>query len=83
MSTIKQWLVRFGQWLVYTFSEPIEEDSLTILARKLTIRMNDNWPLTDGEFKRAKVYAQLINTFPNRSRREVSRAIEEALACGE
>ncbi len=60
-----------------------ERSPLLTLAISLTKRMDSNWPDADGEFKRAKVYAQLINTFPEVNRRAVSRAIEEAIECGE
>ena len=59
-----------------------EEDPLLVLAITLTKRQDEHWPERDGECKRAAVYAQLTNTFPDRSKREVSRAIEDAL-CGE
>ena len=71
IATLKKW---FGaQTLV------VEVDPLQKLAKRLVTRMNENWPDTDGEFKRAQVYAQLVNTFPERSKRDVSRAIEDAL----
>ena len=84
MRTIKRWLVRFGNFLVRLGTEPVvHDDPLMLLAIKLTKRQQDNWPDRDGECKRAAVYAQLVNTFPTRSKREISVAIEEALLCGE
>ncbi len=62
---------------------PHEQSPLLMLAIKLTKQQDAHWPDADGEFKRAKVYAQLINTFPEVNRRAVSRAIEEALECSE
>ena len=84
MRKIKQWCVRFGNFLVWLGTDPvIHEDELMRLAINLTKRQQDNWPERDGECKRAAVYAQLVNTFPERSKREISVAIEEALLCGE
>ncbi len=76
---IRQWLVQLGYWLVKTFNKPGIEDELLTTARAITTRLADHWPDTDGEFKRAKAYAQLINTYPERNKRAISRAIEDAL----
>ena len=78
MRTIKRWLVRFGNFLVRLGTEPVvHDDPLILLAITLTKRQNTNWPDRDGECKRSAVYAQLVNTFPERSKREISVAIEE------
>lgn len=81
MSMIKRWLVRLGAWLVYTCSDGLikKTPSLPELARILTARQDANWPDRDGECKRAAVYAQLVNTFPDINKRVISRAIEDAL----
>lgn len=84
MRMIKRWMVGLGEWLVYMGREPVEggNDALLDLARILTARQDKSWPDRDGECKRAAVYQQLTNSYPLRSKREVSRAIEDAL-CGE
>ncbi len=73
------------KWFQPATSAPklTERSPLLMLAISLTKRMDTNWPEADGQFKRDNVYAQLINTFPDRSRREISRAIEEALECSD
>lgn len=85
MNTIKRWMVWVGTWLVRMGSwppDPTPADALRDLAVILTKRQDEHWPERDGECKRAAVYAQLTNTFPDRNKREVSVAIEEAL-CGD
>lgn len=92
MSMIKRWMVQLGEWLIYMGSEPgtvtgsdndyPEDDPLYDLACVLTAQQERNWPERDGECKRAAVYQQMTNSYPWRKKRDVSRAIEDAL-CGE
>jgi len=80
---IKNWL-GFSEMNLAPIVEEVEPiDELLALAIVLTKRENDLWPSKDGEGKRASVYGQLTNTFPNRNKREVSMAIEEALQCSD
>lgn len=81
---MKKFLFNIGVWLVATFGEKIEplphiEDELLTIAKKITAQIQKNWPETDGEFKRAKAYAQLVNTFPQRAKQDISYAIEDAV----
>lgn len=83
---LKRWCVRVGLWIAglggYQPRPAPAPDPVHVLAATLTKRQNDNWPERDGECKRAAVYAQLTNTFPQTSKRAISQAIEEALSCG-
>lgn len=52
------------------------------LVREARIRVreqDDRWPERESETKRAAVYRVLTNSFPDASKRDVSRAIEEAV----
>ena len=90
--SLKSYLVRVGLWLakcggwqqvfITAPSDAMSEDVLK-LAIALVKRQDANWPDRDGECKRGQVYAQLVNTYPNQDKRMISRAIEEALLCGE
>lgn len=81
-------MIKFLKQLFGLQREPVVEavpvvDPLLELAIVLTKRQQANWPDRDGECKRAAVYAQMVNSYPHRSKREISRLIEEALQCGE
>lgn len=77
---IKRWLVRFGLWLarVNGWMSPTPEPMLST-ARQLVVEQNTRWPERDSETKRASVYRSLINIYSTASKRELSRAIEEAV----
>ena len=79
MKMMRRWALRLGAWLIRLGTEAPSAPTLPELAGRLVRRQNENWPDRDGECKRAAVYAQLVNTFPDTSKREISRAIEEAL----
>lgn len=81
--TIQRWCVCVGLWLAKLggYASPTPAD-LKALASTLTKRQDTLWPERDGECKRAAVYSQLTNTFPQHSKRVISRAIEEAIECG-
>lgn len=72
------WLHALATWIapapVAVFRDPIVE-----LARRLCALQEANWPERSGESKRHQVYAQLLKDFPSASRRDISRAIEDAL----
>lgn len=77
---IKRWLVRLGLWIAKQggwradISEPIMD-----AARQYVQEQQQKWPDRDGETKRAAVYRTLVNIFPTASRRDLARAIEEAI----
>jgi hypothetical protein len=77
---IKRWLIRFGLWLARAngWMPPSPEPLLTT-ARELVQEQQRRWSLRAGETKRASVYRSLMNIYPTASRREISRAIEEAI----
>jgi hypothetical protein len=52
-------------------------DELLQAASELTSKA-ESLPAS-GEYKRHQVFAQLIDRFPNRSKRELARAIEASL----
>ena len=87
MKSIKKLLVRLGHWLIRVGSEapvvvpPVAPaiDPMRELAKVLTARQNEKWPERDGECKRAAVYGQMVNSYPDRRKRDISRAIEDAL----
>lgn len=75
-----QWLIRIGLWLARLggWMPPSPEPMLST-ARELVREQQVRWPDRDGETKRAAVYRSLLNIYPAASRRDVSRAIEEAV----
>ena len=79
MRMIRRWMVQVGAWLIRLGTEQPGIPTLPELAKILTERQDRNWPDRDGECKRAAVYAQLVNTFPDVKKREISRVIEESL----
>jgi hypothetical protein len=55
------------------------ENPLLDRARILVQEQNQRWPDRDGEAKRHQCYARLVKEFPTRAKREIARAIEDAL----
>ena len=66
------WLAPEARYLI------VGNDDLLKLARLLT-QAQESFPDRSGEAKRHQVYAALIKSFPNRSKREIALAIEAAL----
>lgn len=54
-------------------------DDIVREARFRVVEQNERWPEREGESKRAAVYRVLTNIFPEASKRDISRAIEEAV----
>lgn len=77
---MNRWLVQVGLWLAKLggWMPPSPEPMLST-ARDLVREQQARWPERDSEAKRAAVYRALVNTYPAASKRELSRAIEEAV----
>jgi len=72
-------------WLVQRRMTPKEVvvDPILARARVLTAEQDERWGDRDGEAKRHQVYSRLIKEFPDRQKRELARAIEDALHHGD
>jgi len=80
---MKKLLIRLSLWVARKCGwMPPSPEPMLSTARALVAEQNSRWPDRDGETKRASVYRSLINTFPTASKRDISRAIEEAV-CSE
>ena len=77
------WLEPLPPVLVWPDSEPPPlgptDDEVLTVAIRLTDWADQDFPDTAGEFKRHQVYARLIDQFPQRRRRDLGKAIEDAL----
>jgi hypothetical protein len=74
-TTLAAWLRRLAAWI----DEPPPLDALAERAYALVRHEESQNPHSSGESKRHQVYARLIKEFPTRSKRVLSRAIEDAL----
>lgn len=83
MASVTKWLARWVRlllnWLDPTTVEapPPDVSTMAGMADALVRAANDL--AVDGEYKRHRVYARLIKTYPAIPKRELSRAIEDAL----
>ena len=82
---INRWLIQFGLWIARLggYTQPSIPADLLAYAQIIVAEQAARWPERDGEAKRAVVYRQLVNVYPQYSKRLLSRVIEEAvcLAC--
>lgn len=58
---------------------PDDASPLLQRARVLAQEQDAKWPDRDGEAKRHQVYSRLLKEFPTRAKREIARAIEDAI----
>jgi len=79
---MKTILVRFGLWLARLGGWRSSIPEHIAAYTKDAVRKQQVWPNRDGEAKRAAVYRQLVNAFPQESKRVLAQAIEEAV-CSE
>lgn len=77
---INKWLVKLGLWIAKQGGWCSDIPGPIMSAARRYVREQQNsWPDRDGETKRAAVYRTLVNIFPTASRRDIARAIEEAV----
>jgi len=74
-TALAAWLRRLAAWI----DVPAPLDALAERSYFLVRHQESQNPHSAGESKRHQVYARLIKEFPTRSKRELARAIEDAL----
>lgn len=82
MTRTERWRILIATWLrrlADRLDLPPIEDGLVCEARALCALQDRDWPDRSGEAKRHQVYAALLKLFPSRTKREISKAIEDAL----
>jgi len=71
--------MRLWLWLKGLFMTPKSPDPLRDRTRVLTKQADQLAPGTSGEYKRHKVYSQLMKEFPQVEKRRLSLTIEQVL----
>jgi hypothetical protein len=73
--------LRFAKWLraLADLLDPPPDTMLLQVADHLCAFQEKNYPERGGEAKRHQVYAALLKMFPDRTKRNVARAIEAVL----
>lgn len=82
MTTIKRWMIQFGQWLIRLAGGRVlvsQADEALLTDARMLVKKQLKWKDRDGEAKRASVYLQLVNAHPTASKRDIALVIEEAV----
>jgi len=72
---VRNRLIRLLRWLAFL----LEKNNTTLLLRAIELVVKFDSENQSGEWKRHQVYSRLLKEFVNENKREISKAIEEAL----